>query len=211
MGVPTTNPILFAYQILFLSMRVLLLGAEGYVGEHLFDLFELRNYEVMRVTRSIVDFDGPNVSVKFENLLDTFEPHVVINAIGGIDSGVDANITKLFNSILLPTFSLFRYYSRHKDSKSAVIYILGSTAAGEPRVNYPFYASLKYAEVGLTRSAEEIFVGSRIEWRMLMVPRLAGGLADNSNEKNSLRATKDEELESIADTILRDLETIEKR
>jgi len=192
-------------------MRVLLLGAEGYVGKHLFDLFELRNYEVMTVTRSIIDFNNPNVFLEIENLLDTFEPEVIINAIGGIDSGVDSNLTKLFNSILLPTFSLFHYYSKHKNSKSAVIYILGSTAAGEPRVNYPFYAALKYAEVGLARSAVEIFVGSNIEWRMLMVPRLAGGLAGSSNEKNGRSATKDEKLESIADTILRDIETIEKR
>jgi RmlD substrate binding domain len=189
-------------------MKVLILGSEGYIGKFLAKILEKNDYEVLRANRSIIDFDDPDSNIKFTELLDQVNPRIIINTIGAIDGVAQQDFRLLFNSILLPSFLLLDYYQKNKMKYEVTIYLLGSTAAGEPRVGYPYYASLKYAEIGLSRSAFEIFMNSKVDWRLMIVPRLKGGLANMKNAIKDGHIIKDVKLEEVADNILRHLDSI---
>jgi len=157
-------------------VKILVLGSKGYIGENLCSLLESLSHEIVRVDRKVLDFDDDKFLLTLFDLLDREQPAVIINAIGSIDSKVAHNPQALFNAIVLPTYSLFQYFSGNKWSSKVSIIILGSNSAGEPRRNYPIYAALKAAESGLSKTASELFEGTKVNWIEFKVPRLLGGL-----------------------------------
>ena len=157
-------------------MKVVILGAGGYIGGHLCETLERDSHEIFPVTRVVIDFDKDDSFVKLEGVLSREKPKLVINAIGSIDLQIQGNARQLFNSTLFPTYCLYQHYSGEGKEDSATIIILGSTAAGEPRTGYPLYAALKASEMALSRTALDAFDGTKITWKIITVPRLLGGL-----------------------------------
>ena len=186
-------------------MKILILGANGYIGNHLSESLADSGHEVSRVSRTSVDFDSNNALESLASLLLKENPRVVINAVGSIDQRIQSDPLKLIRAILLPTYGLFDFYSKSKGSVAVDIFILGSMSAGEPRTSYPLYASLKAAEVGLSKTAQETFLDSGITWRLLTVPRLKGGLGGQRTGDNSGITSPDEGLKELADTICREI------
>jgi hypothetical protein len=82
----------------------------------------------------------------------------------------------LYDSNFLPTFLLYDFYKSKSVNSKVLIIILGSKAAGEPRAKYPLYAATKGAELSLSKTAEELFEGTLVNWKYLVLPRLKGGL-----------------------------------
>ena len=186
-------------------MKILILGANGYIGRHLSESLTNSGHKVIDVSRTTLDFDSEDILINLEILLLKELPRVVINAIGTIDCKVQSDPVKLFNAILLPTYGLFEFYAKSKELENINIFILGSTSAGEPRMSYPLYAALKAAEVALSKTAHETFLSSGIVWKLLIVPRLNGGLGVQENEDAFAVTTLDEGLEELADTICQEI------
>lgn len=189
-------------------MKILILGASGYIGSHLSETLAELGHEILRISRTSLDFDSTEALADLESLLSKERPRVVINAIGSIDQKVEGDPLNLIRAILLPTFGLFHFYSRSIGSVEVDIFILGSKSAGEPRTSYPLYAALKAAEVGLSKTAQETFSNSGIVWRLLTVPRLRGGLGVQRAREASLSTPPDKGLTALADTICQEISSL---
>lgn len=190
-------------------MKILVLGAGGYIGKHLCEIFESELHEVIPVPRSLLDFDDLDSLEKLTGLLSKEKPQIVINAIGSIDGRIAGGPAQLFNATLLPTYSLFRHYSGAGRFDSTTVILLGSTSAGQPRKEYPLYAALKSAEVALSKSAFELFSGTTITWKVMTVPRLNGGLGLESKVSPSNLGIADIRLENLTDSIREEISKLE--
>jgi nucleoside-diphosphate-sugar epimerase len=165
-------------------MKILLLGHNGYIGKYLANLLNetISDCEIASFSREELDFSFIDTPKKFSSLIDNLQPNVVINCIGGIDSGSFSDVQRLYVSNFLPTYLLFDYYKLKLRGSKKLIIVLGSKAAGEPRIKYPLYAATKGAELALSKTAEELFAGTSVEWKYLVIPRLKGGLGSLSFE-----------------------------
>ena len=197
-----TNQILLEFRILFREMKVVILGSNGYVGKHLVSSIGLLNHVVFGVDRLQINFDRKNSGLKLKELLDEVSPRVVINAVGSIDFKASFDPYKLYNSIFLPTYLLYDYFSNKNDHSPVSIFTIGSTAAGQVREKYPIYASLKGAEETIARIAKEKFARGNIEWEHVNLSKLKGGLADFSNLTSDSQILEDTELTELSDKIL---------
>lgn len=182
-------------------MKIIILGGRGYIGEKLSRALITDSHDVICSNRDLVNFDSKDSFSQLSSLLSSERPRVVINAIGTIDSKVPENPRLLFNAILLPTYYLFKYYSEFRKEHKVHIFILGSNAAGEPRGAYPLYAALKAAEIGLSRTASEQFAHTGISWNEIIVPRLRGGLGQETSTPNTTALGPDKDLDDLADSI----------
>ena len=71
--------------------RVLVLGASGFIGSHIFDLMRSLNYQVIGIGRRRVDREGYYSIDLYSNsgedalrgLFEQFDPEVVVNCVGG--------------------------------------------------------------------------------------------------------------------------------
>lgn len=129
-----------------------------------------------RVNRLALSFGGGNEQSQLGKIIEDFSPDVVVNALGQIDSQIEATPVSIFNSIFLPTFSLFNYFRTAEVGRQITVLTFGSEAEGQPRKKYPVYAALKTAEANLVLTARECFAESNIRWLRLKLPRLDGGL-----------------------------------
>lgn len=191
-------------------MKILLLGHSGYIGSYLANFLKqiIPDAQIMSTSREDLDFSNSNVESQFGSLIKRLEPNVIINCIGGMDSGSFLDAHRLFISNFLPTFLLFNFFRSNQVKKRTLIIILGSKAAGEPREKYPLYAATKGTELALSRTAEEVFEGTLVNWRYLILPRLKGGLGSVNYPILELDNNGDQELskmgEMIGDLILQD-------
>ena len=157
-------------------MRVIVLGSDGFLGKNLTTQFELYGFIVLRVNRLVISFGDGNEQVLFKEIVEDFSPDLIINALGGIDNHLGASVTSIFNSIFLPTLTIFECFRTVENRKQIKVLTFGSEAEGQPRKNYPIYAALKTAEANLVLTANEYFADSNIHWLRLKLPRLNGGL-----------------------------------
>lgn len=184
-------------------MKILLLGHNGYIGKYLANLLNetITDCEIASFSREELDFSFIDTPKKFSSLIDDLQPNVVINCIGGIDSGNFSDVQRLYVSNFLPTYLLFDYYKLKLRGSKKLIIVLGSKAAGEPRVKYPLYAATKGAELALSKTAEELFTGTSVEWKYLVIPRLKGGLGSLSFETFLDECEVDEDLSEVGQFI----------
>lgn len=181
-------------------MKILILGARGYVGKRVsIELNKLGRVQVLDITRDEIDFDRPHAGMRLAECLEFHKPRVVINAIGTIDSLVQGDSDKLINSILKPTFYIFEFYRRNLIHSCVDVITIGSTASGQPRALYPFYSCLKHAERALADSAREIFADYSVKWDVITVPRLNGGLGAIDREAS---LNSDAGLDALVDEIV---------
>ena len=180
-------------------MKILLLGRSSYIGSFLanFLLESIPDAEIVSVSRRELDFSNSDAKTQFANLIEEVAPNVIINCIGGIDSGSFADVQRLFISNFLPTFIIFDFFKSISVRKKTVVIILGSNAAGNPRKNYPLYAATKGAELALSRTAEEVFEDTLVDWRYLVLPRLRGGLGLENYPTLELDNKEDQELSKV--------------
>ena len=157
-------------------MRVLVLGSDGFLGKNLATKFEGYGFIVLRVNRLVISFGDGNEYDRVKRTIEDFSPDVIINALGGIDDHLEASGNSIFNSIFLPTLTIFEYFQTTETEKQIKILTFGSEAEGQPRKKYPIYAALKTAEAKLVMTASEYFSGSNTHWLRLKLPRLNGGL-----------------------------------
>jgi hypothetical protein len=163
-------------KVLFIKLRVIILGSDGFLGKNLASNFECYGFIVLRVNRLIITFGDGNEHDRLKKTIEDFSPDVIINALGGIDNHLEASGTSIFNSIFLPTLTLFDYFRTTEIEKPIKVLTFGSEAEGQPRRKYPIYAALKTAEANLVMTASEYFGNSSIHWLRVKLPRLNGGL-----------------------------------
>lgn len=185
-------------------MKILLLGHNGYIGRYLANLFQERisGCQIVSFSREELDFSDINDSGEFASLINKLQPNVVVNCIGGIDSGDFSDIQRLYISNFLPTFLLYDFYKSNSARHKTLIVILGSKAAGEPRTKYPLYAATKGAELALSKTAEELFDGTLVSWNYLVLPRLKGGLGSANYPTVDLNGEVDQVLLEVGDLIV---------
>ncbi len=157
-------------------MRAIVLGSDGFLGKNLSAKIECYGVIVLRVNRLVLSFGDGEEQVRLKKTIEDFSPDVIINALGGIDSQLDASATSIFNSIFLPTLTIFDYFRTAETKSQIKVLTFGSEAEGQPRKKYPVYSALKTAEANLVLTASEYFADSNIHWLRLKLPRLNGGL-----------------------------------
>jgi len=184
-------------------MKILLLGRSSYIGSYLADFLieSIPDAEILSVSRAELDFSNSGAESQYANLIEEVQPNVIINCIGAIDSGSFVDAQRLFISNFLPTFIIFDFFKSNSVKKKTVVIILGSNAAGKPRKNYPLYAATKGAELALSRTAEEVFEGTLVNWRYLVLPRLKGGLGSVNYPILELDNGEDQELSKVGHLI----------
>lgn len=156
-------------------MKVIIFGSDGFLGRNFATKFEEHGFRVLRVNRSVFSF-GADDQPKLKRIIEAFSPDIVVNALGQIDSQIQATPFSMYNSIFLPTLDLFRYFQTAEVGQPLTVVTFGSEAEGQPRQKYPIYAALKTAEANLVLTAREYFEDSNIRWLRLKLPRLDGGL-----------------------------------
>ncbi len=161
-------------------MDSLILGINGYLGSSISKVLTQEGINVIGTTRAEIDFDDRDSYQSLSEIIYNNNPDFIINALGEIDSA-DKLPVNIFNSIFLPTYSLYQYFCENNPSKDVFILTLGSNSAGKPRKGYPIYAALKGAEVGLIQTARENFNDLSLHWLYEEFPRLEGGLGKISN------------------------------
>ena len=157
-------------------MRVIVLGSDGFLGKNLATKFEGYGFIVLRVNRLVISFGDGDEYDRLKRTIEDFSPDIIINALGKIDNYLEASGTSIFNSIFLPTLTIFDYFQSTEIEKQIKVLTFGSEAEGQPRRKYPIYAALKTAEANLVMTASEYFAGSKTNWLRLKLPRLNGGL-----------------------------------
>lgn len=184
-------------------MKILLLGHNGYIGRYLANFLHetIANCQIASFSREELDFSNIDSERQFSRVIDELQPNVVINCIGGIDSGNFSDVQRLYISNFLPTFLLYDFYKTKSVSNKTLIIILGSMAAGEPRAKYPLYAATKGAELALSRTAEELFDGTLVNWKYLVLPRLKGGLGSVNYPASELDNKVDQALSELGELI----------
>lgn len=158
------------------NLRVLIFGADGFLGKSLAAEFERCGLNVLRVNRLLLPFGGGNEQFRLRTIIEDFSPDIVVNAIGQIDNQLEATPDSIFSSIFLPTFYLFDYFRSAQVARKVTVLTFGSEAEGQPRKRYPIYSALKTAEANLVLTAGEYFAETNICWVRLKLPRLHGGL-----------------------------------
>jgi len=158
------------------NLRVLVFGADGFLGRSLSAEFERCGLNVLRVNRSLLSFGGGNEQFRLRTIIEDFSPDIVVNAIGQIDNQLEATPDSIFRSIFLPTFYLFDYFRSKEVARKVTVLTFGSEAEGQPRKKYPIYSALKTAEANLVLTAREYFAETNICWVRVKLPRLDGGL-----------------------------------
>lgn len=157
-------------------MRVLVLGANGFVGSTILCFLQEQNISNLGLTRNDLDFRNENSYETLRRFIDQFLPNIIVNAIGSIDSKNTTSPLEIFCPIYLPCFYLFEYFKQNINLEPVKIVSFGSQASGEPRQDYPLYASIKQAEASLIITAREAFTEREITWDHIVLPRLKGGL-----------------------------------
>ena len=168
-------------------MDSLILGINGYLGSSISKVLTQDGINVIGTTRAEIDFDDRNSYENLSKIINDNNPDFIINALGEIDSDNKLPVN-IFNSIFLPSYSLYRYFCEYSPSKDVFILTLGSNSAGKPRKGYPIYAALKGAEVGLIQTARENFNESSLHWLYEEFPRLEGGLGKIPNVVPSIQS-----------------------
>ncbi len=179
-------------------MKILIFGSNGFIGSTLSDRFQKTGNEVLRVSRDVLNFGTGGEDIKIRALLEQFEPDVIVNAIGEIDIMNKSTPQAMFDSLLLPSASLYRHFQQFSSSRNIEVLTFGSEAEGLPRTRYPIYAALKTAEASLIKSATESFANTPITWHRVRLPRLNGGLGIESSDKTPI-------LESSRDRVWSDV------
>jgi short-subunit dehydrogenase len=184
-------------------MKILLLGHSGYIGKYLAKLLKVTvaDCQIASISREELDFSNIDTSRQFSDLIGKLRPNVIINCVGGIDSGNFSDVQRLYVSNFLPTYLLFDFYRSNLASSKTLIIILGSKAAGEPRTKYPLYAATKGAELALSRTAEELFSGTLVSWKYLVLPRLKGGLGSVNYPTSEADSGVDPALSEVGELI----------
>lgn len=185
-------------------MKILLLGHNGYIGRYLANLLHetIADCQIASFSREELDFSNINNAGEFARLINELQPNVVVNCIGSIDSGDFSDVQRLYISNFLPTFLLYDFYKSNSARNETLIIILGSKAAGEPRPKYPLYAATKGAELALSRTAEELFDGTLVSWKYLVLPRLKGGLGSVNYPTLELNGEADQALSEVGEIII---------
>ena len=167
-------------------MKIVILGVNGYLGRYIKTFCQENNLDFFGINREQVDFGTKGAYERLCRILNDKNPKLIINCVGTID-GVSINPNDVFNSIFLPTFYLYQYFKNKLDHEDTYVWIFGSNSAGKPRRNYPVYAALKNAEIGLLETAKDELSDKNIKWLYTVLPRLSGGLGEGSEKLSSQR------------------------
>lgn len=167
-------------------MKIVILGVNGYIGRHIKNICQEKHLDFFGINREQVDFGSKGAYESLCRILDNKNPKLIINCVGAID-GKNINPNEVFNSIFLPTFYLYQYFKNKLGYENIYVWIFGSNSAGKPRRNYPVYAALKNAEIGLLETAKDELNDKNIKWLYTVLPRLTGGLGAGSKKLSSQR------------------------
>lgn len=167
-------------------MKIVILGVNGYLGRFIKAFCEKKDLDFSGINRDQVDFGSEDAYKNLCRILNDNNPKLIINCVGTID-GRNINPNDIFNSIFIPTFYLYQYLKNKLNYEKIYVLIFGSNSAGKPRREYPVYAAIKNAEIGLLETAKDELKDKNIKWLYTVLPRLSGGLGGCGETPNSQR------------------------
>jgi len=135
--------------------KIIIFGSSGLIGKSLSKLFLSKNFEVIEITKKIVNFENENSYEKISQLLNSNQPDIIINSSGYFGYN-DVDFQKLFTVNLKSNWDIIRYYIQNPPYKKIKIIMLGSSSYKYPRKNYVLYAASKSALYSLFRSTSEL-------------------------------------------------------
>ena len=141
-------------------MKAIVFGAYGQLGTEISELLIARGISVKKCGTNDCDFTSENMAAAFGNLhLEDFQ--IIINCAGLIDNGI-RSFDEIFKVNVQSNFEIYNYFDGLEVAQPVNIFVIGSTAAHNPRSAYPIYAASKTALYNLTESYEERFIGSLV-------------------------------------------------
>jgi short-subunit dehydrogenase involved in D-alanine esterification of teichoic acids len=155
--------------------KTLILG-NGFVGTKLAAEFMHAKKNVLLTDKNILDFDSKKSYATLFEIIKHSQSNLIINSVGILDESFDS-FESNFWSNCFPSWCLYEISKTFADeAKDLKIILISSSAAGQPRLQYPLYAATKGSEIDLFKTAVERFEGTSVSWSVITLPALDGGL-----------------------------------
>jgi len=143
-----------------MKKTVVIFGASGGIGSATRQQFLNAGYTVIPVSRSLIDFAGPNAESQIQEFLSVSRPDVVVNCVGKFstnDEPAGATMTINFNS----NWAIVQHYL--KNPQAVRIIMVGSSASKAGKKDYMVYSASKAALLNLWQGAKDAFADTAIK------------------------------------------------
>jgi len=152
-------------------MTILVIGSNSDIGKSISEKLNIKNYKVVNLQRSDIDFDEKNSTQKVFEILDKHKPDAIVNCVGVLGTNSDDYET-VFNANFKSNWDIIRYYIKHETSYSIKFIMIGSSSYSSGRKAYILYSASKAALYNLFLSACGYFIQSKFVIGLINLPRV---------------------------------------
>ena len=140
--------------------KAVVVGATGGIGIATTEALLREGYCVVPVYRIGVDLTADDSSDKIKEVLQQYEPDVVVNCAGQFGDN-DADYNSMFDINVRSNWAIIDHYIKN-NTKPTKIILVGSTAYDHGRKNYMLYSASKAALHNLWEGARDFFSDTEI-------------------------------------------------
>lgn len=133
----------------------MVLGSRGGIGSCVCELASSQGFDLLALDRCHCDLADPNHRDLIWELLDQYQPRVIINCAGVYDRSWDLDLDPMMRVNFGSNWSIIRWAA--KNPRDLRIIMLGSSAHDQPRAQHMLYAATKSATHSLWQSARDFF------------------------------------------------------
>jgi NAD(P)-dependent dehydrogenase (short-subunit alcohol dehydrogenase family) len=133
----------------------LVIGSNSDIAQAAIGLME-SEYSIVRVDRNMVDLASAQATAKIRNLLDQYQPDVVIHC-GGVfhDNNLTSDFDITFDVNVKSHWSVIRYYIDNPPDKRVNYVMIGSSTYKQGRRNFILYAASRSAQFSMWQGSME--------------------------------------------------------
>lgn len=146
-------------------MKALVFGSNSDIGKEIIKELEFLGYEVIKISKQVLNFSDPNSDAEVQNLLYKTNPDVIINSVGVFeDNNVSHHTTMNVN--FGSSWSIIKYYTTNINLSVKVI-LIGSSAYKKGKKEYMLYSASKAALYNLWEGATDFFKDSKVSVNLI--------------------------------------------
>lgn len=152
-------------------MTILVIGSNSDIGKSISEKLNIKNYSVVNLQRSDIDFDEKDSTQKVFKILDKHKPDAIVNCVGVLGTNSDDYET-VFNANFKSNWDIIRYYIKCETSYPVKFLMIGSSSYSSGRKAYMLYSASKAALYNLFLSACSYFSQSQLVVGLINLPRV---------------------------------------
>ena len=152
-------------------MTILVIGSNSDIGKSISEKLAIKNYSVVNLQRSDIDFDEKDSTRKVFKILDKHKPDAIVNCVGVLGTNSDDYET-VFNANFKSNWDIIRYYIKCETSYPVKFLMIGSSSYSSGRKAYMLYSASKAALYNLFLSSCSYFSQSQLVVGLINLPRV---------------------------------------